>query len=410
MTDLTDLHRVLAEATDHVRSPDLTDQALASASRRRARRTTLGALVVVVLLGGGVAWAVQDRVPRAGVVDTPSPSPVPTATPSTADTDPATQPVWDPFSVVDAPRYPSVLPERIEPPAAPPSITEAPLPDIVLAWPQEGSDLRVLGTNGEWRIIPGTATAISGSLRDVVTPAISPQGDRVAMAADAGILVVGADGSQDVVPWPPELEGPFDTRPPIVWRPGDEGFIVLHWERPWLVDLEGNGEPAAFGAPYSGGVMVDPDDGTVLERRWRRQDLVEWQGDAAVQRGALGGYGERFVTRFGLVAYTGSPEPVSAFRSGPIVVDADTADVVAYAPIRDANSVYSDNAHLTALGFLDEVTVLLLVTPMDFRRMRPEDSVTHLVTWDFRRGDFGLIASGRPGMRSIAVAPGVIAD
>ena len=70
---------------------------------------------------------------------------------------------------------------------------------------------------------------------------------QVAMATDAGILVVEAGGAQRVVPWPPELAGPFDTRPAVLWRPDDAGFVVMHWQRPWLVDLEGNGEPAPFG-------------------------------------------------------------------------------------------------------------------------------------------------------------------
>ena len=264
---MTDLDHLFREATEHVASPDLAGRALAAAHRRRARRTAVGAVAAAVLVGGGVAWAVHDPTPRAGVVDTPVPSPTPTTTPSATDTDPATQPVWDPFTVVDAPRRSSTLPEQIAPPADAPSIAEGPLPDIVLAWPEEGVDLRVLGTNGEWRSVPGTANAIQGTFRDVVSPAISPDGDRVAMAVDAGILVVEATtGEQSVVPWPPELAGPVDSRPGLRWLPGDEGFVVLHWERPWLVGLDGTGQPAPFGGPYGSGVMVDPDDGTIW--RW----------------------------------------------------------------------------------------------------------------------------------------------
>ncbi len=85
---------------------------------------------------------------------------------------------------------------------------------------------------------------------------------------------------------------------------------------------------------------------------------------------SLGGYGERYVTRFGLVAYTGNPGPNGvALMSGPVVVDPGTGEILGYAPIKDRDSVYSDNAHLTALGFVDPDTVLLMVTPMDFRTM-----------------------------------------
>ncbi len=34
--------------------------------------------------------------------------------------------------------------------------------------------------------------------------------------------------------------------------------------------------------------------------------------------------------------------------------------------------------------------------------------MTHLVAWDFTTGGFGLVASGGPGMRSIAVAPDLV--
>ena len=144
---MTDLQQVLREATDHVASPDLAGRALASAHRHRVRRTAVGALAAVVLLGGGVAFAVQDRTPHAEVVDTPAPTPTPT--PTVVDSNPATQKVWDPFTLADTPRRPSVLAEQLSPPVAAPSIVAAPLPDIVVAWPQEGADLRLLGSNGD---------------------------------------------------------------------------------------------------------------------------------------------------------------------------------------------------------------------------------------------------------------------
>ena len=407
---MTDLHQLLREATDHVGSPDLAGRALVSAHRTRVRRAAASALAAVVLLGGGVAWAVQDRVPHADVVDTPSPTPSPSVTPSVVDDDPATQRIWDPFTVVDAPRHPTVLPEQISPPEDPPSLAAAPLPDIVLAWPAEDTDLRVLATTGEWRAVPGTANAIQGTFRDVVSPAISPDGDRVAMAVDAGILVVEATtGEQSVVPWPPELAGPVDSRPGLRWLPGDEGFVVLHWKRPWLVGLDGTGEPAPFGGPYGSGVMVDPDDGTIRERTRAYGRLRTWNSADDASSVSLGGYGERYVTRFGVVAYTGNPGPDGmALMSGPVVVDPGAGEILGYAPINDRDSVYSDNAHLTALGFVDPDTVLLMVTPMDFRTMGPEDGVTHLVSWDFRTGDFTRLGSGGPGMRWIAVAPDLL--
>ena len=408
MTDLEpDLHRVLRDATEHVGPPDLVRGALVEAGRRRTRRTAMGALAAVVLVAGGAAWAVQDREPRADVVDTPAPSPTPTVTPTVVDTDPATQPIWDPFTIIDAPRITSRLPERVVPPDDPPSLTEQPLPAAVLAWPEEGVDLRVLGTNGEWSSVPGTATAIQGTFHDVVVPVISPAGDRLAMSIDAGILVVDVtSGEQQVLPWPTELAGPVDGRPRVVWLPDDRGFLVLHWEGPWLMDLDGDAGPAPYAGRYNAGLMVDPDTGTVRERRWQNGTLRTWEGDEVASSVRLGGYGERFVTRFSQVAYVGNPGPPTSgvLKSGPVVVDPTDGEVTAFAPIRDPSSVYSDNANLTPLGLVDESTVLLLVSPMDYRTMSPDDGETHLATWDHVTGDFGLVASGGPGMRTIAVA------
>jgi hypothetical protein len=407
---VTDLHRVLTEATEHVASPDLAARALAGAQRRRVRRAAVGALAAVVLVGGGVAWTVQDRVPHAGVVDIPGPTPTPT-TPAEVGGDPATQEVWDPFTVVDAPRAPSALASTLEPPEAPPSIVERPIPDIVVAWPEQDVDLRVLSTSGEWRSVPGTARAIDGSLSDVVVPAVSPDGEQVAMSTDAGILVVTAEtGRLETIPWPAALAGPVDTRPRLLWRPDGDGFVVLHWDRPWLVDLEGDGGPAPFGGTNASQVMVDPDTGAIRESRWQDSTLVTWDGDEVVRRVPRRGYGERFVTRYGLAAYTGSPgqADLGVLTSGPVVLDATTGDVVAYAPIRDASSVYSDNGNLTVMGFLDETTALLLVTPMDYRTMQAQDARTHLVAWRFDTGDFALVTSGGAAMRGIAVAPDLV--
>lgn len=399
------LRDALEKASAHFDARQLAQRALEERSRRlRHRRALVAGLVVLAFTLPSVFLNRDDR--SADTVD----SPQPTVTPIDEIPAPESQPIWDPFTITEAPTRDSVLPDRLVPPDASATITDDPLPDIAVAWPTEGRDLRLLGSNGEWRSVPGTATAIEGSLRDIVWPSISPDGDRVAMSTDAGILVVDAEGGREVLAWPPELEGPFDTLPRVVWLPDDDGFVVLHWKRPWFMGFDGSAEPAPFPATYGTGVMVDPDDGTVRQRRWQRYDLVEWKDGQAENVVSLGGYGERFVTRFGLVAYTGGPpgQQQTAFRSGPVVVDAANGEVVAYAPIKDPSSVYSDNGHLTAKGFLDADTVLLLLTPMNYRTMQPEDAITHLVAWHWRTGDFERLASGGPAMRSIDVAPDLL--
>lgn len=411
---MNDLHRVFTEATEHVGSPDLARRALAGAQRRRVRRAAAGALAAVVLVGGGVAWAVQAPAERAGVVDTPVPTPsTPTSTPSTPTTaeDVATQPIWDPFDIVDAPRAATVLPERIEPPADPPSLADQPLPDFALAWPEEGEDLRVLGSNGEWRSVEETADAIQGTFRDVVAPAITRDGDRIAMSTDAGILVVSPSGDRQVLPWPPELVGPFDGRPRLIWLPDDSGFLVMHFGGAWQMGFDGSAGPAPYVGEHNPDLMVDPDTLTVRQRRPADRELVTWEGTEVVASVPIRGYGERFVTRFEHVAYVGNPGPNrGVMKSGPVVMDPASGELLAFAPIRDPDGAYSDNVNLTPLGFTDESTVLLLVSPMDYRSMDIDEGDTHLATWDWRTGAFSLVASGDTRMRSVVVAPDLLLD
>ena len=402
---MTDLHQVLTEATEHVASPDLAGRALAGAHRQRVRRAAAAAIAAVVLVGGGVAWTVQDRVPHAGVVDIPGPTP----TPSTEDGDPATQAVWDPFMLPDVPRVPSVLSPLLVPPEDPPALEDSPLPDVVVAWPEVGTDLRLLGTDGEWRSVTGTATAVRGMQYDILRPAISPDGRRVAMATNDGVLVVDATtGTRRVVPWPHGLDGPRDLLPRVLWRPGAAGLVVVDWRKPWLVDLEGRGSPLMGGGEASE-LMIDPDDGTLRDRDRRSGRIRTWRGADDISSVRFVGYGERFVTRFGRVAYAGNPGPFGmAERSGPVVLDPDTGTVLGYAPIEDPDSVYSDNGYLTPLGFLAPDTVLLMVGPMDFRTMELGDETRHLVSWNYVTGDFGLVASGHSRMSEIAVAPALV--
>jgi hypothetical protein len=399
---MTDLHRVLTEATDHVHSPDLAGRALASAHRTRVRRAAAGALAAVVLVGGGVAWAVQDRVPHAEVGDTPSPSPTPTA----AETDEAkmgTQPVWDPFTVVDETRRDSVLPDRLEPPAAPPSVFDQPIPAAVLAWPEEGRELRLLSPDGEWRSVPGTESLGASTLRDVVSPAISRDGRLITFSAEDGLWVLDVTtGEKRVLAWPEEIDGPWDTLPGVRWMAGDDAVLVGHWKTPWIVRLDGSDEDASYLDRYIAGVAVDP-DGPLLQRRFRSGQLVEWRDGEVVRRTDDGiAWGERMVAGHGLVALTGGLG--GGAYAGPVVVDTATGERLAYAPIKEPSSEYSDNGHLTAQGFLDEETVLLLVGPVRFGKETLGGDEWHLVAWEFRTGDFELVTSGDSRMWEIAVA------
>jgi hypothetical protein len=407
---VTDLQQVLREATDHVASPDLAGRALAAAHRTRVRRASAGALAAVVLLGGGVAWAVQDRVPHAEVVDTPVPTPTPSTTPS-VETEEAggTQPVWDPFTVVDEPRFDSVLRNDLDPPASAPSVLDQPVPAAVMAWPEEGRDLRLLTPFGEWRSVPGTASIGSSTLRPVLSPAISSDGRLVAFAAEEGLWVVDVTtGEPRVLTWPEEISEPSDTLPDVQWMAGDQAVLVHHWDTPWIVNLDGSDEDASYLGRYTASVAADP-DGALLQRDFRSGTLVEWRDGEIARRSDDGiAWGERMVAGHGMVALTGSLG--GGAYAGPVVVDVATGTLVAYAPIKEPSSEYSDNGHLTAQGFLDEDTVLLLVGPVRFGKETRGGEEWHLVAWEFRTGGFEIVASGGSGMRTIAVAPGLVEE
>lgn len=408
---MTDLQQVLREATDHVASPDLAGRALTAAHRTRVRRASAGALAAVVLLGGGVAWAVQDRVPHAEVVDTPVPTPTATSTPTTVETGEAggTQPVWDPFTVVDEPRFDSVLRNDLDPPASAPSVVDEPVPAAVMAWPEEGRDLRLLTPFGEWRSVPGTASIGSSTLRPVLSPAISSDGRLVAFAAEEGLWVVDVTtGEPRVLTWPEEISEPSDTLPDVQWMAGDQAVLVHHWDTPWIVNLDGSDEDASYLGRYTASVAADP-DGALLQRDFRSGTLVEWRDGEIARRSDDGiAWGERMVAGHGMVALTGSLG--GGAYAGPVVVDVATGTLVAYAPIKEPSSEYSDNGHLTAQGFLDEDTVLLLVGPVRFGKETRGGEEWHLVAWEFRTGGFEIVASGGSGMRTIAVAPGLVEE
>lgn len=414
------LASVLDTATDQIEGPMLATRVLREAHRRRTRRRTVAvgavaASVVGVVAASQLADGDSGTPAPAGPSPTaPSPTPQQSEAPVDPPADPrdAVQPRWDPFTVADLPIHDTVLPAELAPPAEAPSVTDQPLEAAVVAWPTPGRDLMLLGPGGAWRSVPGTEDAVTGSLNDVVRPVLSHDGSNVAMSTDAGILVVDVtSGERTTIPWPKRLAGPWDTAPALLWLPDDAGFLVLHWKDTWRVDLSGTLSRPPYGGGYGLGLAVDP-EGPVVERRWQQRDLRVFEQDQLVATSSFSYWGERLVSEHGLVALTGGGSALPG-DGGPMVLDTrseDLAELVAYAPIRDKSSVYTDNGYLTAQGFLDEDTVLLLVGPMDFGTMDPGEETWHLVAWQFRTGDFRRLSTGDPAMAGIDVAAGVLAD
>lgn len=400
---------VLDRATDEVAASGLAATAWGEAqARRRRRRVVLGAAaaaLVVVGASAGLATLRDDSPPRPVGPSTPSISP--------SDGVPADDPVgrrWDPLTLVDDPVRRSVLPARLDPPEQPPNVADAPMEAAVLAWPEVGQDLKLLGTDGGWRCVKGTADDVDGTIGRLLRPALTHDGTKVAVATNDGVLVVDvATGDERLVPWPAPLAGPGDDPPSLRWLPGDDGLLVLHWKDTWVMELDGSFRKASYGGRYGSGLAVDP-AGTVVERRTELDDLRVWRGEDLVSTAPTSyQWGERYAAGFGLVALTGGGGRLPG-DGGPIVLDATTGDVLAYHPIRDRHAVYTDGGRLTAKGFLDAETVLLLVGPTRWVDRTAIADEYVLVAWSFRTGSFERLASGGPGMAAIDVAVGPLAD
>ena len=400
------LERVTADLPVRDRGPHALRQARVV---RRRRRTG----VVAGLVAAAAAALVVPQT-SLGPDRDPSPAPSPTVLPSPTVTESGDgsavnaedYPVWDPFTLADSDRDESVLPEVLDPPAEAPSLFDEPLDAAVVAWPEEGRDLMLLGVDGSWRSVPGTADAVRGTLRDVVRPVLTSDGKTVAMSTTDGILVVDVtEGTQQVLPWPAEIRQPTDTVPPLQWLPGNEQLNVDYYDKQWIVGLDGSDREAPWSTDPTYQVAVDQ-AGQVRQFRYDRRDLVTWQGDEIVSLADASWWGERYVAGYGMVAFTGNLATGS--HGGPAVVTGDTADVVAWARTPDRASVYSDNGYLTAQGFLDPHTLLLLVAPMNFRTMEEGSETWYLATWNLGTGGFEHLTTGDTRMRGISVATDVV--
>lgn len=406
MTD-AGLHEVLSRASAGQDAPELVHRAVVTANRRLARRrgvlasaivaATVAGIVLVPRLAGPSPESMMEPAVPAGssAPDAPGPSNAP-------DADPATQPVWDPKSIESAPLRPANLPERIDLQAAQgPTLDTQPMSGIVAAL-RDDSSLRLLDTDGTWRIVSlATSEGAPFGVDDVARPSISSDGTRVAVATEAGIRVIDATTSTELtIPWPEEFAPPRDSTPNVEWQPGNDGFIVFDIDQTRLVGLDGSSRRAPYRSYALG---IDP-EGPVYQNDFEADTLVTWEGDHVVDKSPFIQC-ERMVAGYGMVACTaGSLQPS---RSGPVVLNPESGELLAYAPIEDRDSIYSDNGGLTLLGFLDKNTLLMVVGPAAFNGNHVAGE-RFLASWEFRSGEFERISTGDAGMRSLAVAPSLV--
>ena len=151
-----------------------------------------------------------------------------------------------------------------------------------------------------------------------------------------------------------------------------------------------------------------------MERRWRehdfdQRDLRLWREDEVISRVEFHYWGDNELAALdGRLAMVGGADYLPG-DGGPMVFDAATGQLLAYLPLTDPNARYTDGGYLDALGFLDPDTVLIRVTPVAPDSRDNSTAISHLAAWNFATGAFARLASGDIRMRSLVVAPGVVA-
>lgn len=409
MTHEEDLRRLLNDAATEIPARGAPIAELVREGRRSKKRrhivltACVAAAVAVIAVGGfilGPSVGGSGNMATQPTTTAPTSSTTPAASaPVVPDTDPATQPVWDPLSIEEAPLRPTKLPERIDLQTAQgPTLKEQPMSGIVAAL-RDDKSLRLLDTDGTWRIVSlASGQDVPFGVDDVARPSISSDSTRVAVPTEAGIRVIdGTTSTELTIPWPERFRTTPYRLPNVEWQPGDDGFIVFDTSRTWLVGLDGSSREAPYRSYALG---IDP-DGPVYQNDFEVNTLVTWEGNQVVDESPFIQC-ERIVAGYGRVACTtGSLQPS---RSGPVVLDPMTGEVLAYAPIKDPHAIYSDNGGLTLLGFLDENTLLMLVGPAAFHGNDVAEE-RFLASWQFRTGEFQRISTGDAHMRSMTVAP-----
>lgn len=412
---MTELHRAFVEATDHIGSPDLAGRALASAHRRRVRRTAVGALAAVVLLGGGVAWAVQERVPRAGVVDTPAPSPTPDGAkidPSDLPSVPAidlavVQPLWDPAEAGGLPWIDMGIPESLQPPTETydPPIESPPLVSIRAARAVVARDDRfyVLDTDGArgWYSLERPDESMGAANDDL---ALSRDGTIVSFAGMDGLW------SRDVrssrwrrVDYPDGFRAGSEYGVSIEAQVAEMAYLSDSRSR-WQIDVQ-TGRADEIRVPSyvydvehaPGGVVLglaSPNRGPYFVRA-----LVEMIGGGAsttvTQANALQSLTSLTADEDSLAATRGvstSPgdAPDDTWRNGLIALERDDWSTRAYLPIRDPHWAYTDAGLLAAIAWLDADTVLARVVSPDGGYDTGELT---LFTWNVESGELRRVTT-----------------
>ncbi|WP_114423545.1 hypothetical protein [Nocardioides houyundeii] len=401
---MSELHELLARATDRIESPRLEHAALQTARRRRTRRRGAAAAVVTSALVATVVVGIQvaDRGDR--VAPAPPTAQNPTSTPSAkaSGSQEKVWPQWDPRDVDQLPAAPDriapALPEVIDPPASSPPLSDDPVGSAVLVI-EQGGRAQVLGTGGDWRTVP-----IDGRFPVV---SLSPGGARLA-------VYYGYDNRVGVYDYRVTVHdlatgGSRTLEAPAGFEPWDDaGWMFL------------NEETLLFSSgPQTYAVAIDSGEAEEMSLPTGMSTTLDPAGDWL----SSADFAEPNV----LTDYAGgTPREVSMDRTGPLLrIEADEDTVVGTTyddqafsvvvadrqtltpqfrlPVLDYDGNYS-NWGLGPVALADDGTVLLRVAAIG----RRVDGF-RLVAWDPAGGDLSIVTStALPVEASVVFAQGAL--
>lgn len=385
---MSELHDLLAQATDGIESPRLEQAALVTARRRRARRrgaaaaAVTSALVVVVAVVAGTQLG-ADRtggLPPTAPSRTPSPSvtspPEPTA---------KVWPRWDPRDVDDLPAAPArlapALPDVIDPPASSPLLADDPVEAAVLAM-EQGGLAQVLGTDGGWRTVP-----IDGRYPLV---SLSPDGTRLAVyyyfdnrtpEHDYGVTVHDLATGESSTLAPPAGFEPWDD---TGWSFLDEQTMLFNsGPKAYVVVIE-SGETEETTAPTGLSATLDAEGSWLVSGDFDQPNVLTDYAGGTPRRVSMDRTGRLSRIQADEDTVVGTTYDNQPFNV--VVADRETLTPQFRLPVLDTDANYS-NWGLGPMALADDGTVLLRVAAIG----RQVDGF-RVVAWDPSTGELSIVS------------------
>lgn len=384
---MSELHDLLAQATDGIESPRLEQAALVTARRRRARRrgaaaaaVTSALVVVAVVVGTQLGADRTGGLPPTAPSQTPSPSvtspPEPTA---------KAWPRWDPRDVDDLPAAPARLapavPDVIDPPASSPPLADDPVEAAVLAV-EQGGLAQVLGTDGGWRTVP-----IDGRYPLV---SLSPDGTRLAVyyyfdsrtpEHDYGVTVHDlATGESRTLAPPPGFRPWDDTG----WTFLDEDALLLTSGPQSFVVVVEDGYSEQTGYVSGLSRVVDASGAVLVSADFDQPNVLTDYVGADPRRVSMDRTGRLSRIQADEDTVVGTTYDNQPFNV--VVADRETLTPQFRLPVLDTDANYS-NWGLGPMALADDGTVLLRVAAIG----RQVDGF-RVVAWDPSTGELSIVS------------------